>query len=175
VATDLEDIIDIVRSTKATLFILCGLPYSGKTFVAKKILAGADCVYVSIDDLFHKAGYDWTTNKLPDKQGWDLLFKASYDATKDALKASKSVLYDSTNHTRQSRDALREVARSVDANSFVLFVDVPADLILTRWEANKLNPTRSVVAKELVLQTIDSFERPTEDEHLLTVSGLERG
>lgn len=161
---ELDELVETVKNAHKTLFILCGLPYSGKTFVSDKLTVATGCAYVSIDVFFHRFGYDWTTNKLPDSEGWEKIFTASYDATKVALAEGKNVLYDSTNHTKASRDKLRVVAKEVGAGTAVIFIDVPVDTVWRRWEANSQNPARHVVDRRLVQMTIDSFERPTEDE-----------
>jgi len=77
------------------------------------------------------------------------------------------VLYDSTNHTKSSRNGLRKVAQEVGAETGVIFVDVPTEVVWKRWEENARQKNRSVVAKELVEQTIQSFEMPTDDEQVL--------
>jgi predicted kinase len=166
----LDEIISIIKSEHKTLYILCGYPYSGKTFIANKIIATADCVLVSIDRIFYDQDYDWTTNRLPDADGWKAIMDIVYQTIRDALRAGKNVLYDSTNQTRASRDALRDVAQEEDVESHVILVDVPPETVYARWEANSKNPTRSVVSKKLLEMTINSFERPTEDERVLLLT-----
>lgn len=93
-----------------------------------------------------------------------------YQTIRDALKAGNNVLYDSTNHTRASRDALRDVAQEEGAESQVILVDVPPETVYARWEANSKSPTRSVISKKLLEMTVNSFERPTEDEQILVLA-----
>jgi predicted kinase len=166
----LEKIIAIINSEHKTLFILCGYPYSGKTFIANKVTATTGCVLVSIDSVFSDQGYDWTDNKLPDTNGWKEIMDVVYQTIRDALKAGNNVLYDSTNHTRASRDALRDVAQEEGAESQVILVDVPPETVYARWEANSKSPTRSVISKKLLEMTVNSFERPTEDEQILVLA-----
>jgi predicted kinase len=118
-----SDIIQSINSSAKTLYILCGLPYSGKTYLASKIIAETGCAYVSIDAILKDLGYDWDTNNLPDEQGWKQVFDASYQKSRDALKEGLNVLYDSTNHTKASRNALRAVARDVGATANVIYVN----------------------------------------------------
>jgi len=164
-----SSLIDVIKSKNKTLFILCGFPYSGKTYIAKKLVEATGCEYVGIDDFFYEREYDWTSNKLPNQEGWNEIFTAAYDAIKKKLRESKNVLYDSTNHTRASRDALRAVAQEIGVESAVIFVDVSTKTVWSRWEDNQTSRERPIVAKELVAMTIDSFERPMEDENVYTV------
>lgn len=109
----LDGLISIIKNSHKTLYILCGFPYAGKSYVAKQLLESTDVEFVSIDDIFNKHGFDWDTNTLPDTEAWQQIFEESYEKTKAALEQGKNVLYDSTNQTVTSRDKLREVAQSV--------------------------------------------------------------
>jgi len=166
----LQEIIGEIKNKRKTLFILCGLPYSGKTYFANKIVEKTHIEYVSVDDVFHELGYDWTTNKLPDEKTWGEIFKKTYNKSREALEKSINVLYDSTNHTRSSRDILRKLASEVGAETHVIFIDVPTQVVYDRWEKNRLNQTRPVVDKILVDKVIRTFEKPTEDELILTLN-----
>ncbi|NTW89626.1 MAG: ATP-binding protein [Candidatus Moranbacteria bacterium] len=161
---DLDDIIRRMRSSHGILYILCGLPYSGKTYAARKILDAVPCVYVSVDDILEALGYDWNAGKLPDEKGWESVMDISYRRTREALWDSKNVLYDSTNHTKISRDELRKVADDAGAGSRVVFVDAPAGVVRRRWEENKTSRKRFVLSEELLDMTIDALEVPGSDE-----------
>lgn len=160
----IEQLIAAIHGSQKTLWILCGLPYSGKTYFSKKIVAATSVAYVSIDYILEELGFDWDSGRLPDERGWKKVFDISYARSKEALQNNLSVLYDSTNHTRTSRDAVRKVAEEVGADARVVFVDSPVEIIWKRWGENVTLKNRSVVAKELVETTIKSFEPPMEDE-----------
>ena len=165
----LDAVISKIKKSDAVVYILCGYPYSGKTYFAEAIVAEADIALVSIDSLFESSGFSWDDNKLPGTQEWDEIFNCSYELTASALHAGKSVLYDSTNHTVASRDKLRAIANANNAECKVIFVKTPIKTIWQRWEENNLNPTRSKVSRELVKQTIDSFEEPTINENVIII------
>jgi len=166
---NLEGIIQSISSSKKTLYILCGLPYSGKTYLALKIIEKVSCVYISIDHILKDFGYDWDSNNLPNEQGWKKVFDISYQKSQEALKNGLNVLYDSTNHTRISRDILRKVAYDVGANAKVIYVTTSVEIVWKRWEENSIKKDRSIVDKKLIEMTIKSFEAPTEDENLFIV------
>ncbi len=151
------------------LFILCGFPYSGKSYVANQLLQETEIKIVAIDSIFNAKGFDWNTNKLPTATEWQEIFEESYESVRDALKLDKNVLYDSTNHTKASRDALREIAISVGASSCVIYVKTPAEVIWERWRENQKSPSRPQVSEELVQVTIDAFEEPDESESTITI------
>ena len=169
VMPDLKNLIEIISESNKTLFILCGFPYAGKSYVANQLLTQTNIVFVGIDDIFHTHGFDWNTNKLPDTEKWQGIFEESYERVRVALKEGKNVLYDSTNQTLASRDKLREVAQSFDAVSKVIYIKSPTETVWKRWEENQNNLSRSVVSRELVQMTIDMFEEPIESENVIVI------
>ncbi len=166
---NLDDLIKTIKESQKTLFILCGFPYAGKSYIAKQVLEHTDVIFVSIDDIFHARGFDWNTNILPNSNEWQKIFDESYEISKIALQDDKNVLYDSTNQTRASRDKLREVAHSVGAETTVIYIQCSPETVGKRWEDNQKNPNRSVVSRNLVQMTMDQFELPTEDENIITI------
>lgn len=167
------EIIKQINSSQRTLFIMCGLPYSGKTYVSDRLSTETSIHVIRIDDILSKRNFDWDTNKLPNEAEWVEIFEESYQVTKNILERSENVLYDSTNHTLASREKLRELAKQSGAETAVIFVNTPKPIIWERWEKNKKLITRSVVAKDLVEMTIDAFEPPTQDEHAIIISGVQ--
>lgn len=166
---NLDDLIEITRDSQKTVFILCGFPYAGKSFVAEELRKHTNIVYVSIDAIFHTHGFDWDTNKLPNPDEWQEIFDESYDETRKSLDQGRNVLYDSTNQTVSSRDKLREVAHSVGANAYVLHIGASIETVWRRWKENQVKSTRSIVNRDLVQMTIDTFEAPTDGEQIITI------
>lgn len=166
---NIDNLIHRIHKSKRTLFILCGFPYSGKSFVAKELKKSTNVIYVAIDDIFYRHGFDWNTNTLPNSEEWQNIFDESYDISKSGLQEGKNVLYDSTNQTLASRDKLREVARSVGAKTIVIYIQCSPETVWKRWEENQKNQTRSVVRKDLVQMTICQFEVPTDAENVITI------
>lgn len=170
---NLDDAINLIQHSQKTLFILCGLPYAGKSFIAKELQKHTDIACVSIDKIFQEHGFNWNANLLPNTEEWQNIFNQSYIETGETLSEGKNVLYDSTNHTSASRDELRKVSTSVDGTSYVIYIQASIETVLKRWEENQKNPTRPVVSRELVQTTIDMFEEPTESENVLTIENYE--
>ena len=166
---DIHKILGQIKRSKNTLYILCGFPYSGKSYIAKELVGETDITLVSIDDIFHSKGFSWDDDRLPDAEEWKDIFDISYEQSMDALKQGKNVLYDSTNHTKASRDDLRKVAQSVNAETAVIYIQTPVETIWKRWEENTKTKERSVVSKELVQMTIDTFEIPEAGENVIII------
>ncbi len=167
---DLHNLISLIQSSQRTLFILCGFPYAGKSFIAEQLLEHTDLRFVSIDDIFHAHGFDWNSNKLPDANTWQQIFGESYEQAKQSLMDGRNVLYDSTNQMVSSRDKLREIARSADADTKVIYIKSSTENVWKRREKNQESQSRSIVSKDLVQMTIDMFEEPTEEENTIVVN-----
>ena len=167
---NLSNLISRIQNSQKTLFILCGYPYSGKSYVVNQIKSQADIAVVSIDDIFKSNGFDWDTNKLPDGKQWQKIFDESHENVKVTLIQGRNVLYDSNNQTVESRDILREQADLVGASTSVVYIQSPIVEVWKRWEENMQNPTRPVVNKKLVQMTIDMFEEPTESENVIVIN-----
>ena len=165
----LDDLIATIKNSQKTLFILCGFPYAGKSFVARELQKHTDIAFMSIDAIFYDHGFDWNINKLPSAEEWQKIFYESYEITKEVLLKEKNVLYDSTNQTVASRNVLREVAESVGAKTKVLFIQASTETVWKRWEKNREQQKRAQVSRELIQMTIDTFEPPTFEEHLITI------
>ncbi len=166
---NLDNLILQIQHSQKTLFILCGFPYAGKSYVASTVCAQTDIAFVSIDEIFHARGFDWNTDTLPNAEEWAQIFDESFERTKDLLAQGKNVLYDSTNQTVESRDQLRKVADSVGADARVVYVKTAVETVWKRWEDARENQHRSVVGRELVQATIDMFEEPAKAEQVLII------
>jgi len=165
----INEIICDINNSSRTLYILCGLPYSGKTYLSGEIIKKTTAAYISIDEIFKELEFDWDKNKLPNKEEWDKIFNISYQKSQAALKKNLNVLYDSTNHTKESRDSLRKISQEVNASAKVIYIDVPIEIIWKRWEENNIKNNRPVISKQLVEMTIKSLEIPTEKENFFII------
>lgn len=164
---NLDSLIELINKSNSTLFIMCGLPYSGKTYLAKNIIKKASLDYISVDSIPDALGYDWNISKLPNKAGWEEIMNKSYDMVRSGLVKQNNVLYDSTNHTLESRSILRKIASELGCEAVILFVYTPEEIIRQRWSTNKLNPKRFVLDESLLDKTIHDFETPDKDENTL--------
>jgi len=82
-----------IKNSTSTLFILCGFPYTGKSYIAKEIIKETDITVVSIDDIFYQKGFDWDTDNLPDAVVWKEIFDIAFEKTKELLLSGKNVLF----------------------------------------------------------------------------------
>lgn len=168
---NIKNLADTVKNSEAKLYIFCGLPYAGKTYLLKQWQAQhPDLIStVSLDSIFEEFGYSWDEDHRPDGAGWEKILAQAKAEIIAALSINKSVFYDSTNHTKASRDALREIADEVGKDTTVVYVKSDPSTIWARYEDNAKSPTRPQANRTLVQEVIDTFEEPTADENVLII------
>ncbi|MEK7180416.1 MAG: ATP-binding protein [Patescibacteria group bacterium] len=149
------------------LYIFCGLPFSGKTILAKEILKKEVLVFVSIDDIKFAHGFTWSEDENISAEEWKKIFDESYQKSLEALKAGKSVLYDSANQSKVSRDKLREIAKEASAKTKVIFMNIPEKIVRERWADNKNSRKRFHLPERFFNAAFSNYEPPTPDENLI--------
>jgi predicted kinase len=164
------NLINHLREHTPTLYILCGLPYSSKTYITDAIQHAVDIDLVRIDDIFAQHGYDWNTDNLPDADEWDTIFSQAHAEVLTSLSAGRSIMFDSTNHMHVARQTLHDLAHTAGYPSRVIYIPISSETLWQRYHANIENPTRSIIPEHLVQMTIDTLEIPINKEGYEIVS-----
>ncbi|MGH6957680.1 MAG: AAA family ATPase [Caulobacteraceae bacterium] len=145
----------------ATFHLLCGLPGSGKTTLAREIEARAPALLLSPDP--------WMARVV--RNGWDAKRREAVkalqlDLAKRALELGINVVSDAGFWLRRERDLARETARQAGADAQLHFLDVPVEELLTRLAARSAScpPDTFAVSPKQLAQMMKWFERPTPDE-----------
>lgn len=150
--------------SKPTLIIMCSLPFSGKTVLAQKISQKRGVSIVSIDAIREERGFSWEDNDRVTATDWDSIFDEVYHRLAQELDAGRSVIYDSANQDRASRDKLRAFAKQHHAETELIYLDVPLATIMQRWEENQQTKARFHLPKKWLRAAIDTLEPPKSDE-----------
>src|SRR5687768_15063972 len=92
---------------KSTLYIMCGLPFSGKTTLARTL--ANECGFVHLDlDAIARANSLFPEEGINDEQ-WGQVFREVYRQVVALLISGKSVVFDAVNYDRVGRDRLRAI------------------------------------------------------------------
>lgn len=148
------------------LYILCGLPFSGKTILAKKLAEKFGFEQVSIDEIRFAHGFPWEDSKITAKD-WQKIFDESYQRTQEFLQNGKSVLYDSANQDRVSRDRLRKLAKEVGVAAKVIWLDIPLEIIKKRYKENTITQERFHLPEKFFNMAVNTYEVPKKDENVI--------
>lgn len=153
---------------KPTLYILCGLPFSGKTVLTSKLINVLDLAKVSIDEIKFAHGFTWSEDENMSGEDWKKIFSESYDNTREFLIQGRDVIYDSANQDRASRDRLRALASDGDFLTKVIHLDTPFEVIHDRREKNKTLKNRFQLPDRFFNAAFENYEPPTKDENVIT-------
>lgn len=145
------------------LYVMCGIPGSGKSTWAREHLTDND-VYVSRDDIrfsFLKEGDDYFSKE---DMVWDTFIKS----INEALEMGYNVFADATHINPGSRRKLLNAIKfkeGIDVQ--VIYIDTPIAEALARNELRK--DTNRYVPTSVIKRMAYQFEEPTFEEGFSTI------
>ena len=113
----------------ARLILICGLPGSGKTTVAKRLAGEARAVRLSPDEWKHALGIDYY-----DEDGRVRVEAQLWVLAQELLALGQSVVLEHGFWTREERDELRLAARALGATVELHYLEASVDELWRRLE-----------------------------------------
>ena len=156
------------EAMKAVLIIMCGLPFSGKSMLAKELSRALQIAILSYDhDIYelHKHEVPPGTSKA---QEYEMVESIARRQLRTLLKRGDSVIYDDLNLERQDRQILRELACECDAQPIIVYVDTPLNIIEKHREANRQRGERGDI-DESTMQLDISLLQPPQSKDVVVV------
>ena len=147
----------------ATLFMMMGLPGSGKTTLARQIEREEKALLLEADAWMAQIVREpFDFNRLKSVHSVQL------DIARRVLALGLNVVLDLGFFLRSDRDAGRRVAQDAEANTRLIFLDPPLKELVRRLEArNKaLPPNTFHITMEHLERCISWLERPDADEEV---------
>ena len=154
----------------AKLYILCGYPFAGKSTIAKALINKYGFVRVAIDDIKKEQGIVDNVSEEITAEELQGVYDIYQDRIVNNLKSGKSVITDTVAHTRESRDGLRKIAKENNAETVILYVNTPLDIVKERWMKNRNTQERNDVLDKDFNSVVNNFEVPGNDENVKIVS-----
>lgn len=153
-------------STMPHIYMLCGLPFAGKTTLAKLLAQRLGLPRVSIDEINGGRGLGHN-NSWISPADWDITYAEAYRQLDTYLRSGCSVIHDAANFTRTERGDVRTVAAQSGSDTCVIYVTTPEATVHQRWQENRLTHIRNDIRDDFFEQVVTQFTPPTEDEHVL--------
>ncbi|WP_326759764.1 ATP-binding protein [Streptomyces phaeochromogenes] len=141
-----------------SLILLCGLPGSGKTTLAKHLADAIPAVRLSPDEWLADLGID-----LFDVQARDRLERRFSQHAQDLLKLGQSVILEFGFWSRSERDDQRLRARTLGVPVELHYLTAPLDELCRRLDARNEKGERGTaqITREMLEPYADLFEAPT--------------
>lgn len=148
------------------LYLMCGLPRSGKTTLARAIAARIEGEFVSLDEINAERGLRGDQD-LPVTE-WARTHEIALDRCRAMMAEGRPVVVDDTNCFRWLRDDHRRDAKVAGYEVQVVFLDVPLEVCLERARAGA---PEDDLPLEIMVRTAQEFEAPTLDERAIAFDG----
>ena len=148
-----------------TLVLICGLPGSGKTTLAKQLELSQPALRLCPDEWIASILADVTDQAELDRLRAPVE-ALQWDVAKRALQLGIDVILEWGFWSREERAYYRTAAKAIGAQVVLHYLDVPREELwarLSRRNAN-LPPATFVVTQEQLDLWWGWFERPTADE-----------
>src|SRR3954447_19189280 len=146
------------RTRQPRLVLLCGLPASGKTTLARELADVYDAVRLNPDEWELALGID------PFDEDFQVRLEAQFsELAERLLMLGTSVILEWGFWARSERDEKREVARSLGAAVELRFLDVPYDELLRRVVDRHANGGLAITESHMDAYRA-VFQPPTDEE-----------
>lgn len=153
--------------TKPIHYLLVGLPYSGKSTLAKELLKLGNFSHINIDELKWDKGYKTVgDDEVPDKV-WEEIFTEADSLLTKYLQQGLNVVNEYDWVTKAWRDRARKVASKVRCETKLIYIKLPIEIIMDRWTSNASTKSRFQWPKNEMNDILRDFEEPTSAENVL--------
>ena len=152
------------QKSSTRLVLICGLPASGKTTLARELALRAPAIRLNKDYWTAQLGHDV----------WDAEFRARLEAqlwalTQELLAQGQSVILDWGHWARVERDEKRLGARALGVGVELHYLDAPLEELIARAERRNASGewSASPITRAHLEQWATTFQAPHEEELML--------
>lgn len=149
------------------LIILCGIPFSGKSTLAKEISKKLNYNRVDLDDVKFKLHGDNIKDEDLMQKDWDVVYQEMYKRIENSLKSGKTVVHDTGNFTKYERNLIKQIADKFNLDALTVFVDTPKEIAYRRLKENRESGKRFDVSGDGFESSVKEMETPGSDENTL--------
>ncbi len=155
---------------RGKLYILCGLPYAGKTTLQLEIVKRVNVSVVSVDRIMDELGM-WREGH-PTQEDWNTAYSEAY---RQITRVSERR---SNGHLRLRQSSLprarkrRSLADDLGVPHELIYVNTPKQEILRRRQRNEHTKERGHLDEKDMELAFQLFDEPTENERPIVYTHL---
>jgi len=155
---------------KPLIISLTGLPFSGKSTLAKVLSEELSLPIVNYDnDVYAKHKHEVPAGTLPAKE-FEMIETIAREYLAKKLIAGQSLIYDDLGLQKEDPEHIRQLASENGANYVLVFVDTPIEVIEERRSLNHQTNGREHIDSEKLHLDISLLEKPQPDEPAIVVT-----
>lgn len=151
-----------------SLYLLCGMPFSGKTTLGESVAKYLDCPYISLDEINEARGL-YGGDGIPVEE-WEKTHFLAMQQLHSLMPSEQNIVLDDTNCFRWLRDRFRNYGAQYGYQTTLIFLDVSMAEIWQRIKINNQTHTRHQVKPEIITEMAKTFESPQADERIINYS-----
>lgn len=165
--------------TKPLLIVFLGFPGSGKTYFSRRLAEKLHAVTLNSDAL--RMAMFGSIEKIDEIRRNDNMrlyadvFGAMDYATKQALLAGHSVVYDAQQTKRENRRNIEKIAQESGAISILVWMKTSRETAMKRGQEREARDDSHQYDAEKMAYLIDRFDKATDlpepDENVIEISG----
>ncbi len=162
---------DSVDQHWPAVIALSGLPFAGKSTLARSLATALGATLIEVDRLVEGREV-LPPGPVPDRL-WLAAYRQAETLVRAELAGGRRVVYDGVNFRWVQREKLRRVAAAFGQRVLVIEVTTPIAANLARQRANDRHPTRPSVDAETFAMVQGRFEPPRPGEWAVAYDGSE--
>lgn len=149
----------------ATLYLMVGLPCSGKTTLARKLEYELSALRLTPDE-WQIPLFGQDADEAEHDARHSLIEALLWNIAARALELGTNVILDYGFWAREEREDYRLRAKQLGASSEIRYLEAPVDELLRRLEErnSRLSQTSFTISVEAMRPWIAFFQKPTLDE-----------
>lgn len=156
------------------IFIMSGLPFSGKSTLSKQIAMSLGIPRISFDETWVQVEQEHgSVPGSDDIERWKYINRMCEDNARKFLSEGTSVVYDNLGSNLGQRDKIRKLANEEGATSKVIYVDIDKEEVIRRREANLELKERAQVSDQNFDRALATFEPPEKGEDALVYTSTQ--
>lgn len=148
-----------------TLHLMVGLPFSGKTTLARRLEREASALRLTPDE-WQVRLFGQDASEPEHDVRHSLIEAMLWNIARRALELGTNVILDFGFWAREEREDFRLRAKELGAASEIHFLDVPEEELMRRLKERNSQPSQEsfYISAEMMKPWIKFFQKPTPDE-----------